>query len=373
MRILFLARYINSSGVTNHMLTLGKEFLEKGHEVAIMSGGIPDNNNNNENNLYRDLQESGVTLIENGFPKNRVNKLVELTKYFLTIPKSLYLIRSFSPDIIHVHWPITSYLAKIYQIIFKIPIIQTFHIGGTPNTFLHQSVDAVIAISSELEQEAIEKFGYTPNDIHKIHNGVHRDNHLRSADLADKFREKIGIGKSEIIISIVGSLDKRKGIDVLLSAVAKIKGFKNFKVLIIGDGDEEWVKELVQINDLKDYVQLFPFQDPYEFYNISDIFVLPSRKEGFGLVVVEAMLMGIPVIRSNTEGARDQILHEQEGFIFKSEDSVELSSYLYKLMNDEELRRKVGISGREKAEKFFTSTRMSTETLKLYSDILNKY
>ena len=127
--------------------------------------------------------------------------------------------------------------------------------------------------------------------------------------------------------------------------------------------------DMVNKFNLEERITIYPFGDPIDYYKIFDIFVLPSRIEGFGLVVIEAMMMGIPVIRSNTEGAYDQILHMKDGFIFRNEDTEELSRYIDMLIKDSELRKEIGENGRKKAINNFSDDIMVQKTLDLYKKV----
>ena len=119
-------------------------------------------------------------------------------------------------------------------------------------------------------------------------------------------------------------------------------------------------------------VTCVPYQDPAIFYKLFDIFVLPSRLEGFGLVVVEAMLSNCCVIRSNTEGASEQIISGIDGFIFENENINQLTGILKQVIIDDFLRRKIAKAGKIKALSLFTNETMAKNTIKVYNKIINK-
>lgn len=366
MKVLFLARYLNASGVTTHMLTLGKGMIEKGHEVKIITGGIPKSNEKQVTSL---INNSKVKVEFNGFPKERGNKFIELFRYLTTIPKTLIMIRKFKPDLIHVHWPVTSYIADIYRKIFKVPVIQTFHTDRNPKSILHKKADKVIAISSELEFEMLNKFDYKMYEVTKIFNGVDESNFQKNQELQKETKKNLGILSNEIIISYVGAITPQKGIDILCKAIKELNN-KNIKLIITGSGDHKWLKNIVNDINLQNQVIILPFQDPYNIYNISDIFVLPSLKEGFSLVVIEAMLMGVPVIRSNTGGCYDQIEPGVTGYIYNKGAVTELINCLSELVENRDVRERIGALGKARAQQLFSSKVMVEQTLNLYKDVL---
>ena len=373
MKILFITRYITDSGVATHMLTLGKEFVNRNHEVAVLSGGAKADVRETTTSLIDDFHQQEIKTYETLFPKRKRNKYIEFFRFIIALPHALYCIRKFKPDIIHVHWPLTSFVAKIYQKLYKIPFIMTFHLANTPNTIFHQPANGVIAISSQLKKEIIENFGYSKDSVYLVYNGVERQSFQRNEDKKQQDKKALGLDENISTITFVGSFEKRKGLDILFNACEKVtEDVPPFQILLAGEGDRNWINELADKHNMTGRVKMFSFQSPQKFYNVADVFVLPSRQEGFGLVVIEAMLMKTPVIRSNTEGAEDQIVHGQDGLLFENENAGDLAAKLKKLLNDKELREKLGKNAELKAEQFFTSSTMAEKTLEAYNDVLKK-
>ena len=243
---------------------------------------------------------------------------------------------------------------------------------GITITPLHQKGDGVIAVSQELEQESIHRFGYEPSDVYLVPHGVNPENF--SDENKVTFKDELSIKEDSLVITFVGSINKRKGIDLLLRACNLIKDqVPSFTLLIVGEGETEWMNEIIIQEGLQEVAKVFPFQDPVKFYKMADVFVLPSRKEAFGLVIIEAMMVGVPVIRSKTEGANDQILDKHDGLLFESENVEQLSECLIALLNNKNLREKIGMNGKMKAEKLFTQDVMVTNIIHVYQEIINKF
>lgn len=369
MKILFIARYINTSGVSTHMLTVGKGLISKGHKVALMSGG-PIKNARAEK-LFAEFDKNGFEIIQVPFLVEKTNKIKEGLSYLISLPIGLKRIREFNPDIIHVHWPVTSYLAKLYTKITGKKFVTTYHTSGIPKHFLHRKADYAIAISSELKRELVNRFGYNKEQIKLIYNGISKDkfNRKPSEGLKNNIKMQLNLPLEKPLLGFVGSLNKKKGIDILLEACSKITNV-DFHIVLVGDGDKNWLLNLINKFRLDNKISVYPFQDPVKFYSIFDVFVLPSRKEGFPLVSIEAMMMGIPTIRSNVEGANDQIKHNINGFIFKNEDVQELSKYIRLLLQNNELRKNMGQKARLYATNKFSADIMINKLIQLYKEIL---
>ena len=373
MKILFLARYLPQEGSTTHIYTIAKELIDRENEVYIISAG--PKKEEGAIKIFEEITNYGVKHYKVNFPLNPhfsiLGKIHQLYKYIIATPKVMYIMFKLKPDIIHVHYPVTSYLAKIYTKITGKKFITTHHISGIPKHILHKKADYVIAISRDLQEELLRKFKYNNEQVKLIFNGVSKEkfNKKISQEVKQNIKIKLNLPIDRPIIGFVGSLNKRKGIDILLEACSKITDI-NFHIVLVGDGDKNWLLNLINKFRLDNKISVYPFQDPVKFYSIFDVFVLPSRKEGFGLVSIEAMMMGIPTIRSNVEGANDQIKHNINGFIFKNEDVQELSKYIRLLLQNNELRKNMGQKARLYATNKFSADIMINKLIQLYKEIL---
>ncbi|MDY0404718.1 glycosyltransferase family 4 protein [Virgibacillus sp. 179-BFC.A HS] len=370
MKVLFLARYLPQTGSTTHIYTLARGLMQRGHEVYLMSSGPA--NNKAAINIFNQIKKEGMKHYKVCFPNHPnfhfLGKVIQLVKYIAAVPSALHAIKKIKPDIVHVHYPVTSYIAKLYKMISGKKFIVTHHISGIPKHPLYKKAD-YIAISRELKEELIDRFHYSEQQIRLIFNGVSRDTFDKDVDEHEKQRikEELKLPHDKPIIGFAGSINSRKGVDVLLAACNLVK--KDFHIVLLGDGDKEWIHALIKKNNLSEKISIFPFQDPLPFYAIFDIFVLPSRKEGFPLVPIEAMMMGTPVIRSNVEGASDQIESGYNGYIFDNENSNMLAEQIDSLLENEKLRVEMGNNAKNLARSKFTEKNMINQLLNLYQEI----
>lgn len=169
----------------------------------------------------------------------------------------------------------------------------------------------------------------------------------------DEIKRQMGLNK--IVVLTIGQLIYRKGIDILLEA------FKTFdkndvSLIIIGRGPlKEKFLKYIHENNMKN-VLLMDFMNYFElgkYYQISDIFVFPTRYDIWGLVLNEAITFGLPVISSNVAGASYSLIKEaQNGYIFKSGDKQDLKNKLESLIYDEALRKEFGKASKMKAAEY---------------------
>lgn len=140
----------------------------------------------------------------------------------------------------------------------------------------------------------------------------------------------------------------------------------------LGAENEKWVENEIAKYSLQNQVTRIGHTDPLNVYRSLDIFCLPSVWEGFALVVIEAILAGNCVLRSNVQGATEQTTDGVTGFTFKSENVADLKSKLEFLLNNPKVIKKIGCQSQAFALKHFTLNTMARNTAEVYSKILNK-
>lgn len=373
MRVLILAKFLRKDGATTHMFTLANGMADRGNDVHIMSGGPP--NDERSIKLFNKFLKGNVKHHKIGFPNYAKFDLISKIKQFLTyialIPKGIYMIRKIDPDVIHVHYPVTSYMAWIYCKLYNKKFVTTYHIKGIPNQILHKKANRSIAISSEMIEELEERWGYTKDEISLVFNGVSKKKFDKKVTFEDKvkIKNKLNLPINKKIIGFVGSYEYKKGIDILIEACSKIDR-NDFCIVLLGDGDLNYVQDSINKFEMNEKVILKKFRDPVELYSVFDLFVLPSRNEGFGLVAVEAMMMGVATIRSDSAGAYDMIMNGRTGYIFKNEDIEELKNQIEYLLKNEEKRIEISNNGRINTLNKFTEDDMVDNILEVYKSLI---
>jgi len=158
------------------------------------------------------------------------------------------------------------------------------------------------------------------------------------------------------VILAVGSLIERKGFDLLIDAISLIKDICfGWEVKIIGSGEvEDKLKKQILSMKLTDIVKIYPPTNEIlqEYLNAS-IFVLSSRQEGFGLVIIEAQSCGLPVISFDCpKGPKEIINHNEDGMLVKAENTSELSKAILELIKNQEKRIELGKNALQNSKKY---------------------
>jgi glycogen synthase len=173
--------------------------------------------------------------------------------------------------------------------------------------------------------------------------------------------------KEEVQLLYVGRLEKHKGLDVLLPALAKMSSALKWRLSLVGDGPE-WpvVAALAARFALIDRVVLHGWRGwnalP-EIYRNADVFVLPSREEGMPAALLEAMATGLPTVCANVPGAGEAVLHEQTGLLAAVDDSDALADALTQMIADPTRWEPMGRAGRARVESYYSWTNVAKKWL----------
>ena len=372
MKILFLLSRIEKSGVCLHTLDLAEGLVKEGHELQMITGGVTDPENAYLMEIENKFERLGIAITYFKTPKGN-----PLKKGFIALSSILQIllkIRSSKADVIHSQSPYMTFLPWLLGKKY----ITTVHNVQLVKNIKYKNPTQLIAISKESKEYGVKELGAKRETISIVYHGVSERyaQHL-SADAKAALRKEMGIPQNAVIIGFVGRITVEKGLDVLIQAVDQYlpqQMQSTVHLVFLGDFysdfDAQFLKEVIEGSTIKDRISLVSFRDPLPYYNIFDIFVLPSKSEAFGLVCVEAMLCGCCTIRTNTNGALDQIEHGVDGFIFENEDTEALARILQKIMDNPELAATVSKKGIKKAMDNFTIETMTKNTLAVYNKII---
>jgi len=176
-------------------------------------------------------------------------------------------------------------------------------------------------------------------------------------------------------ILFVGRLDKRKNLEVLLKAFKNLnKNLTQLKLVILGDGPEKinLEEETRKMGIAKDviFTGFQPDDVKVDYLKQAKVFVLSSAQEGFGIVLVEALGVGVPVVSTDCGGPSDIVEDGKNGYLTKVGDHKELAERIHELLIDENLRKEFGIYGKRSVMKKFSIEKIGKKFLEEYKEIL---
>jgi len=308
------------------------------------------------------------------FFQNKQNSYKKINRYnFFKLAK---IIDQYKIDTVHLHWTKDIPVVVLAKLLSKRKpkIVQTRHMHMTRfksdfyHKFLYKNIDTIIAVTNLVKKQLLEFIPSTvrPN-ITTCYIGADKPSKLSDKD-KNKLKKKYGLN-NEFSVAIVGRIEKAKGQHIVLEAVEKLRedGI-NAKVLVIGHAmDEEYFNKL-KTDYSKDIFTGF-INNASDLMQIASCLVLATKKETFGLVLIEAMKCGICVLGSNSGGPLEIIDDKQNGLLFESMNSDDLYKKLKLLINDSKLKETLASSGKEKADLKFDSQTQFKEFKKILENI----
>ena len=237
-----------------------------------------------------------------------------------------------------------------------------------------------ILVDSFSQQDFLIKEGVLSNDLSIVLgkgslSGVDINRFQPSKVHKNLIRKDLNVKDDYLVFLFVGRLKKEKGLFELVEAFNSVcNSHNNVLLLIVGPDEEELKEKLIRRSGLsKEFVRFINFtKTPEQYMAASDIFVLPSYREGFGTVVIEAASCGLPSIGSNIYGLSDAIKVEETGLLVSAGLSKPLEDAMLKLINNDKLRNEMGVNARKRAIRHFSQDSITLHILHLYKGMINK-
>jgi len=299
-------------------------------------------------------------------------------------------------DIIHLHYP---FIGAAFPILFakllcahKVKLILHYHMDLVGNRFkgaifsfynwcylkkLVKLADVVLVNSVDYlkASEIFPLYLRHPKKFRLLPNGVDVEAFQPlPKDQASVFKYKL---QNKKVILFVGALDSAhyfKGVNYLLKAFQELKNRENAVLFVVGEGNlRSTYQDMADSFGLSDKVVFtgyLPDAELVKYYNLCDIFVLPSidKSEAFGMVLIEAMACGKPVIATDLAGVREVVDLKINGRLVKPKDVVKLAEQMEVLLADEELCKKYGEAGRAKVERKYAWATITNKLEEIYQN-----
>lgn len=367
-------------GIARVVHDLSHRLIKDGHEVTVVTykeGNVEDFEDDNGVKVYR-VNNYMIN------PNNFIDWIMQLN--FNLISKATEIINKEGPfDVIHAHDWLVAYAAKTLKDSFKIPIIATIHATEAGrNSGIHDEVQRyindtewmltyesteVIVNSNYMKNELqrlfglpYEKINVVPNGVNlNLYNGVEKDYNFRRQYAAD----------NEKIILYVGRLVYEKGIQNLIAAMPKVlNGYHDSKLIIAGKGG--------MIDELRDEVRRLNIENKVYFtgylnlnqvtkmYKCADVAVFPSTYEPFGVVALEGMLSGTPVVVSDVGGLNEIVQHRENGMKSYAGNPNSIADSILELLYNPGLGAEVSRAAKAKVKAQYNWNKIAQDTHFIY-------
>jgi len=238
-------------------------------------------------------------------------------------------------------------------------------------TFGRKSSKARIVVSECMKEDFRRHYGDAAEDIIVIPNGTDCDrfNPANRRLYRDSVRQRHIISAGDFVLLFVGDGWERKGVPYIIEALSLVPK-PHVKLLIVGSGDEKFYGQLAELKQVRERVIFVPHsRNLWEYYAASDIFVFPTRYEPFGLVILEAMASGLPVITSRSAGAADFATDGVDALLLGDPGDInDLAAKIGLLLSDAGLRETMSKQARVTAEKI-SWDEVAKKTLDVYTKV----
>lgn len=350
---------------------LGKLLAEKGFEIHFITSSLPFRLDCiNPEIYYHEVEISHYPVFQ--YPP-----------YDLALAaKMAEVIDREKLDILHVHYAmphaISAILAKNIAK-HEVKIVTTLHgtditVLGIDKTFKRmiaygiEESDAVTAVSHDLVNQTKNQL-HVQKDISVIYNFVNENEYYKKD--RDFIKKQYGIEEDEKVVIHISNFRKVKRVQDVIYTFAHILHHIKSKLILVGDGPElQTAFELVNRLDLKDAVLFLGKQKNIsDLLSISDVKLLMSEQESFGLVLLEAMACEVATIGTNVGGIPEVIEHEKTGYIVELGDTKSAAAYATKLLSDEKLLKQFSQNAVERANTIFHSDEIVQQYISLYESL----
>ena len=363
---------VGGSGVV--ATELGKLLAEKGHEVHFITSSTPFR----LNRMYSNVFSHQVDV--NSY------SVFQYAPYDIALATKIgEVIKSEKLDLLHVHYAIPHAVCAILgrdMAGSDIGIVTTLHgtditVLGTDSSLKEairygiEKSDVVTAVSNSLRDQTYSMIN-PAQTIETVYNFVDERDY-RVKDTAS-LKEELGIGETEKVVIHVSNFRKVKRVKDVVHTFYRIRQSVTSKLLLVGDGPEmSGIQEQVRNLGIEDDVLFLGKRDNLsELYNISDLKLLLSEKEAFGLVMLEAMACGVPGIGTNVGGIPEIVEPDQNGYLVELGDTEQAAIYGIKLLSDDNTAARLRQGAIDTAAFKFNSKKILNEYENIYERLLDK-
>ncbi|MBS7345088.1 MAG: N-acetyl-alpha-D-glucosaminyl L-malate synthase BshA [Caryophanon sp.] len=350
---------------------LGKLLAERGHEIHFITSSMPFRLNRMYPNIF--------------FHEVDVNQysVFQYPPYDIALASKIAeVVKEQQLNVMHVHYAIPhAVCAALARSMSEVDfgIVTTLH--GTDITVLGQDAsmtqpikygieasDIVTAVSTALKEQTYALIP-TTKPIETVYNFV--DERVYAPQPVEGLKAQFGIDEDEKVLIHVSNFRKIKNVDHIVETFFRVRQDLRAKLLLVGDGPEmNRITKLVKDSPYKDDVLFLGRQDNLaELYSISDVMLLLSSKESFGLVLLEAMACGVPGIGTNIGGIPEVIEHGKTGYIVEEGDVDAAAAKTLALLQDEALLATCKQQAKASVQARFSSRSIVAEYEALYEQV----
>lgn len=366
-RLLYTVTAAAWGGAPQHVLDLATYMRSHGHDVGVVAAPEP--------RLMRAIAALGAVF----FPNPHFVLSFAPHHDLRAVLPVLLAIRRFRPDLVHAHSTKAGLVTRLAAALTRRPVIFTAHGWGfaeartwwLPPTLLGlerlaaRMTARVICVSGFDYELALRYRVARPEQLTIIRNGIDPAPYLAARERAQAGRQR----EAEPLLITVGRLAPPKDPFTLLEALRQLPCGR---LLVVGDGPyRPQVEALLRSSPIAERVRLLgEREDIPDLLAAADLFLLASHKEGLPRAIIEAMMVGLPVVATQVGGVPELVEHGRTGFLIPPGDPQALAQAVQSLLENPTLARRMGGAGQQKALREFTLDQMCARTYRVYQEVL---
>jgi len=336
---------------------LGKELADRGHEIHFISSALPMRLNVARTNIqFHEVAAASYPLFDHApYTLALATKMAEVAELHRL-------------DLLHCHYAIphsvSAFLAKSMLLPRRLPVVTTLHgtditLVGAEHSYLPitrfsiEQSDGVTAVSHYLKEATRDVLG-VKKDIEVIHNFVNREKYQPSED--SELKSHFAPNREKILIHISNFRPVKRPLDVV-EIFYRVQKKIPAVLLMVGDGPERnHAEQFAREKGIGHRAHFLGKQDNIaQCVGISDLLLLPSETESFGLVALEAMAGGIPVVASRVGGIPEVVTDGVEGYLAEVGNVNEMAERSLQILEHDDIREEMGRRAREKTQSKFSA------------------
>ncbi len=361
---LLVVRVVTASYVVPWHLANTLKRMPADFEVCVVGQNVSKNKD-----LYPDIKFVDIDIHRKPRPISDCVALFALCRFFL----------AYKPDIVHSIMPKSGLLTALAGFICRVPVrIHTFtgqtwtERAGLGRYFLYLLDRLVISLNTICLTDSFSQSAFLLE--HKISNSgqplpvlssgslsgvdVTRFNMPRLEESANQLRADLGLGKEHFVFAFIARKTRAKGaIDMLKAFSFMLTVFKDARLLFVGPDEDGEIERLRKTNSelFINVIDVDHVNNHEVYLAVTDVLCLPSYREGFGSIVIDAAAMGIPTIGSCIPGITDSIVDQQTGVLFPAGNVEELAKLMLAFIENPQICQTMGSRAKARVEDFFTA------------------
>ena len=359
----------DTGGMNVYLLRVARELGNRGHLVDVFTR-VHDARDAQLMDLGRNAR---VVHLEAGPYHETKASLQQYIPQFLESLQEFRESEGITYDLVHSHYWLSGLAGVELSRALGVPHTTTFHtlarakMEARPaedepanrlaaESLVARSADSIVVSTEQEKGDLSRLYDVAADRIDVVPAGVDLDL-FKPMDKAEARRE-LGLTESNIILSVSKRVEPLKGVDILISAIAQLDDISDTRLLVVG-GDPGSDRELQVLAELAEslgvagsvtFIGAVEHTELPKYYSAADVFVMPSYYETFGLVALEAMACGTPIVASGAAGGPKSFIEEgTTGYLIPWPSPDQYAERLEQLLGDSALRSRIGLAGRDKA------------------------